>query len=253
MEPQASNAFMMSPTANRLLRSLPAELVASLIPDLEFIPLVSGQALEFARAPTDFVCFVVAGIVAASVQAGSDHTSTVAIIGSEGATGAALAMGDEIAVHDTIVQMDGSAFGMPADRFLSHLDRLPTLRSMMQRYARSLWLQTMFTSACNARSGLDVRMGRILLMISDRVGPEFRVTHEHLARILCVRRPGTTSAIHLLEGLHLIRSSRGYMAVTDRAGLLDFVGDAYGRPESEYERLIGGQSASKLNHPSVEA
>jgi len=236
-----------------LLRSLPADLVASLAPDLEFIPLVAGQALEFARAPTDFVCFVAAGIVVASVQAGSDHTSTVAIIGSEGATGTALAMGDEIAVHDTIVQMDGSAFGMPKDRFLSHIDRFPMLRSVMQRYARSLWLQTMFTTACNARAGLDIRVGRLLLMISDRVGTEFQVTHEHLARLLCTRRPGTTSAIHMLEGLHLVRSSRGHMAITDRAGLLDFVGDAYGKAEYEYGRLIGMQTTSTGSHPAVEA
>jgi hypothetical protein len=43
----------------------------------------------------------------------------------------------------------------------------------------------------------------------------------------------------MLEGNHLIYSERNLITIRDRAALEDFAGDAYGIPESEYNRLIG--------------
>ena len=83
-------------------------------------------------------------------------------------------------------------------------------------------------------------MARWLLMAHDRVeGDEFRLTHEFLAVMLGVRRPGVTVALHFLEGAGLIRSTRGLVTVLDREGLEEATEGFYGVPEAEYERLIG--------------
>jgi hypothetical protein len=50
-----------------------------------------------------------------------------------------------------------------------------------------------------------------------------------------------TDALHILEGKHLIRSTRGICTVIDRQGLIDLVGGIYGVPEAEYDRLVGSE------------
>jgi hypothetical protein len=76
-------------------------------------------------------------------------------------------------------------------------------------------------------------------MCHDRVdGDNLFLTHEFLAMMLGVRRPGVTTTIHVLEGHRLIRATRGMITVRDRAGLERFAENAYGLPEVEYARLM---------------
>jgi hypothetical protein len=77
-------------------------------------------------------------------------------------------------------------------------------------------------------------------MCDDRVaGVRFSITHEFLATMLGVRRPGVTIALQELEGLTLIRSRRGEVVILDRPGLISLAGCGYGVPEAEYARLLG--------------
>lgn len=77
-------------------------------------------------------------------------------------------------------------------------------------------------------------------MCHDRVdGNEIALTHEFISLMLAVRRPSVTTALHILEGQKLIRAERGRISVRDRVALERFAGDAYGKPEQEYRRLIG--------------
>jgi len=70
----------------------------------------------------------------------------------------------------------------------------------------------------NEASKLE-RLSRWPLMCDDRVsGGRLTITHEFLAEMLGVRRPGVTVALQLLEGRGLIRATRGEIAVRDRQG-----------------------------------
>ena len=74
----------------------------------------------------------------------------------------------------------------------------------------------------------------------DRVtGDEFSITHEYLSIMLGVRRTGVTDAMHVLEGRHLIVSTRSRVVIRDRAGLIALASGAYGPAEGEYVRLTG--------------
>jgi DNA-binding transcriptional regulator YhcF (GntR family) len=76
-------------------------------------------------------------------------------------------------------------------------------------------------------------------MIHDRVdGSTFMVTHELLAIMLGVQRPGVTTALHVLESEGLIKSTRGQVEVLNRAQLRARAGSAYGKTEKSYEELI---------------
>jgi hypothetical protein len=51
---------------------------------------------------------------------------------------------------------------------------------------------------------------------------------------------GVTTAMHILEGEHLIKSTRGRVRVIDRAKLEAMAGASYGLPEAKCEWVIGG-------------
>ncbi|MBY5572318.1 winged helix-turn-helix domain-containing protein, partial [Rhizobium leguminosarum] len=70
-------------------------------------------------------------------------------------------------------------------------------------------------------------------------GDNLTVTHEFLSLMLGVRRSGVTDHLHILEGRHAIRSTRGNIRILDREMLLDIAGGCYGVPEREYEKVLG--------------
>jgi hypothetical protein len=64
------------------------------------------------------------------------------------------------------------------------------------------------------------------------------MTHEEFRLMLGVRRSSVTDALHKLEEIQAIRSTRGRLIVRDRDALLRLAGDTYGRAEEEYRRLL---------------
>jgi CRP-like cAMP-binding protein len=119
------------------------------------------------------------------------------------------------------------------------MDGSAPLRELLMRYVHVFRLQTAQTAHANARFQLSSRLARWLLMAADRLGPQLSLTHEYVAYLLGVRRSGVTDALHVLEGKHLIRSSRGLITICDRGGLEAQAGMSYGAAEEEYRRLIG--------------
>ena len=110
-------------------------------------------------------------------------------------------------------------------------------------YARVFLVQTSQTALANGRGKLDERLARWLLMWDDRVfDAGATITHDFLALLLGVTRPGVTIALHELEGKGLIRSTRSHVRILDRDGLRRAANGFYGVPEAEYERSIGQPS-----------
>jgi hypothetical protein len=84
------------------------------------------------------------------------------------------------------------------------------------------------------------RLARWLLMCHDRLQTDdLPLTHEFLSIMLGVRRSGVTNEIHILEGIHAIKATRGNIRIVDRQKLEDVAGGSYGIPEDEYEQYIG--------------
>ena len=101
-------------------------------------------------------------------------------------------------------------------------------------------VQTSHTAICNARSRLDARLARWILMAHDRTsGAIVPLTHEFLALMLGVRRAGVTEGLRTLVCQGLVKSARGEITVLNRKGLEISAGESYGVPEKEYRRLFG--------------
>jgi len=162
----------------------------------------------------------------------------VGLIGNEGLVGSSLALGDRTSVLETYMQVSGSGFKVEADRFIDTISKSPTLRDRVLRYTRYFAIQVAATASANGRAKLEHRLARWLLMVSDRTGPSFQITHEFMSIMLGVRRSGVSLAIATLEGSRLIRASRASITIIDREGLVKEAGGSYGLPEREYERLL---------------
>lgn len=141
------------------------------------------------------------------------------------------------------MQVGGEGYRITADALHDAIAASPSLHQTLLRFVETLITQASFTALSNATFTIEERLARWLLMTHDRLdGDELPLTHEFLSLMLGVRRPSVTSAIHVLEGAHLIRSRRGVFTVLDREGLIDFAGGTYGQAEAEYSQLIGAAS-----------
>ena len=121
----------------------------------------------------------------------------------------------------------------------------------MLKFVQAFMLQTSHTAICNARSRLDARLSRWILMAHDRTnGAIVPLTHEFLALMLGVRRAGVTEALNMLVKQGLVKSARGEITVLNRKGLEMSAGESYGVPEKEYRRLLGGERTRQRESPS---
>jgi CRP-like cAMP-binding protein len=161
------------------------------------------------------------------------------MIGREGVTGAGGAFGAAQHVYAMMCQGDGQAHQIDVGVLRDLVQQSPSIATVMGRYLHCLTLQIGQTAYANASMNIEARLARWVLMTDDRTdGYELSLTHEFMAAMLGARRPGVTTAIHVLEGARMIRAERGVITVTDRGKLEDLASDAYGLAEAEYERLF---------------
>jgi CRP-like cAMP-binding protein len=138
------------------------------------------------------------------------------------------------------MQVEGSGILVPTRTIRHAVAENPEMRDFFLRYVHTTVLQLAHSALANARYNMHERLARWILMCHDRLdGNNLAVTHEFLALMLGVRRSGVTNELHVLEGLHAIRSTRGNVRVLDREKLIEIAGGCYGVPEREYEKLLG--------------
>lgn len=225
---------------NCLLSALSGDDYALLAPDLEAVTLDKGQVLIEKNVPFDYVHFFDRGV--GSVMSSSPRTQRVetSLFGRDGMSGISLVMGTNQTPQTSIVQVEGDGYRIPTRVVEQAISRSRSLHRIFLLYVQSTVAQTSSTALSNVIQSIEERLARWLLMIHDRVdGDDLPLTHEFLSIMLGVRRPSVTTALHVLEGDHLISARRGLVTVLDRDGLVEFTDGVYGEAEAEYHRLLG--------------
>ena len=226
-------------SANRLLAHLSAKDLGLLQPHLVPVDLPVRKPLESRNKPIESIYFVERGIVSVVANGVGNRSIEVGIIGIEGMTGLAVIMGADRSANETYVQVAGHGLEMSAAELRRAIDQSATLHRSLLLYGHAFVTQTAQTALANGRSKIEERLARWLLMAHDRMeGNELPLTHEFLATMLGVRRPGVTVALNLLEHQGLIQAQRGVLTVVDRVGLEEISNGAYGAPEAEFRRLF---------------
>jgi CRP-like cAMP-binding protein len=226
------------PIRNELLLRLAAGELA-LLGQFERVKLALRHSIEGPGVANPYVYFPEDGVV--SVVFGESHegATEIGLIGKEGTTALAAIYGDQESPFSIYVQLEGSALRCPMKNFEELMAASAPTRSLMMRYARAFSIQVASTAVTNGRGKLEERLARWFLMVSDRSGNTFRITHEFVSVMLAVRRSGVTLAIQSLEARGLIQASRGSVRIVDREGLIKASAKLYGVAETEYDRLLG--------------
>lgn len=231
---------VISTYRNRLLSLLSASDLALLALHLEPVDLPRGHVLVLPNVPAAHAWFPGGGVGSVVAISPEGHEVEAGLFGRDGLAPAPLVLGVDAVPYRVAMQIAGTGHRLPVAVLASALNDSPTLRGLFNRYLQTFITQIAYTALSNAIHQIDERCARWLLMVHDRVdGDDIPLTHESLSLMLAVRRPSVTTALHVLEGNRLIRADRGWVTIRDRAALEEFAGDAYGRSENEYRRLVG--------------
>lgn len=225
---------------NRLLALMPEDVFNILASDLELVELPRAFVFSEPDTPSDYSYFIDSGIGSIVAITPQGQRSEVGIFGREGMTPASLVLDTDRTPYAIFMQVPGQGYRIDNGKLREAINASPGLRKLLTRYAFALSVQTSYTGLSNSVHLIDERLARWILMCHDRTqGDQIALTHEFLSVMLAVRRSSVTTALHVLEGNHLVYSERNLITIRDRRALELFAGDAYGVPEREYHRLIG--------------
>ncbi|MEX1074795.1 MAG: Crp/Fnr family transcriptional regulator [Burkholderiales bacterium] len=205
---------------NSLLAALPHVEYQRLLAGLEPVTLKFGEVLKEPGMLIRHVYFPVDCVVSLLTLVEGHKALQVGLVGNEGMVGMPLALGIHVSSHRALVQVAGTALRMKSSAFRKEFLQSKPLQQALYRYKHALTGQLSQSIACNRFHSLRARFARYLLMTADRARTrEIRLTHEFLARMLGVRRPGVTRAAGDLEKRKLIQCGRGKIAILDRKRL----------------------------------
>jgi CRP-like cAMP-binding protein len=232
--------FDQSTVENTLLKLLSVDGFARLSGAMERIDLPLRHVLVASDVPTTHVCFLERGLGSMVVSSTDEEAVEIGHIGREGASGMHVVLAVETTPTRTFMQVAGSGIMVPMETFQRALADDPEMKDFFLRYVHTTVLQLAHSALANARYNMHERLARWILMCHDRLeGNNLAITHEFLALMLGVRRSGVTNELHVLEGVHAIRSTRGNVRILDREKLIEIAGGCYGVPEREYEKVLG--------------
>ena len=206
-------------SGNGILSQLSRQDLQLLQPHLVAVDLPVRKQLTARGKRIDDVYFLESGI-ASVVGGGNAKQMEIGIIGREGMTGLAVALGVDRAMHDTYMQIAGTGLRISTAKLRELADQSRTLHRSLLLYTHTYLMQIAQTALANGLGKIEERLARWLLMAADRLdAAELPLTHEFLAATLGTQRPGVTIALHELERAGLIVTQRGKITILDRKAL----------------------------------
>jgi CRP-like cAMP-binding protein len=148
-------------------------------------------------------------------------------------------LGGDQSPHSTYIQVAGEGQRISAKELRKAMNASGSLHRLLLKFVQVFMVQTAHTAIGNARSHIDQRLARWILMAHDRtVDKTLPLTHEFLSLMLGVRRAGVTEAVQSLKRQKLIDSGRNQIVVRDRKGIERMAGGSYGVPEKNIGALV---------------
>lgn len=211
---------MITPTANKLLASLPANEFDRLVPKLERVDLTFGKRIFDRGELIEHVYFPINTVTTLLAVGPTDLTLEIGLVGPEGVVGLPAVIGDKVAPYRAVAQANGTALRMAATDFETECNCAEVLRQNLLRFSYVTMIQTSLASACHRFHEVEKRLVRWILMTADRISTSaILVTHEFLTNILGERPETVDKAFASLENRDLIRYSRNRLLIPDRLAL----------------------------------
>ncbi|MFP8835279.1 Crp/Fnr family transcriptional regulator [Hydrogenophaga sp. XSHU_21] len=231
-------------TSNRLLAALPAEVMARWRPELEPVELQTDQVLYEPGRAQSHVYFPADATVALLYLTITGKSAEVAQVGNEGIVGFPLFMGGDTTSSLAVAQRSGGALRLTSRFIKDEFDQCRPVVQLLLSYTEALITQMAQTALCNRHHSVEQQLSKWLLWSLDQTpGSEIRMTHEHAANMLGVRRESVTAAAARLQRAGLISCGRGRVKVLSRGGLELRACACYRLVKAEYDRLLPDTSA----------
>ena len=224
---------------NSLVRSIEPEHFLRL---RQFVKRVSLSKDEYLYQQDDrigMIYFPESAVVSEFQILEDGRTIEVSLIGSEGAVGVPSAFNSCRAANCTQVCVPGTALAIGSDVFEREVISDPRLQLVLHNYLNSQIKQLSQRVVCNTFHSVEQRFCTWLVTLQNRSRRDnFRLTHEHVARVLGVHRPSVTCIAQTLRDKKLIDYGRAKLVIRDRAGLEKLAcrcaADNYLRAEQRY-------------------
>lgn len=227
------------PSGNGLLNHLPKAQTPGIIEQCEEVELVFGETLHSAEDPIQYVYFPLTSFISLLTINLDDQYLEMGLIGNEGMLGATLALDNQYAPMNSIVQGAGSALRLQASIFIQCLANEAGLGILINRYLYVLMQQLAQAGACNRFHEVQQRIAKWLLMTEDRVySGELQLTHSFLAKMLGVRRSAVTIAAGYLQQQGIIRYNRGHIQILSRSALEKLSCQCYFTAKRAYQKHL---------------
>lgn len=189
---------------------------------LERVHLPLGKVLYESGDTQMYGYFPIDAIVSLLYVTAEGSSSEISIIGNDGIVGVALFMDATSSLARAVVQSEGAAYRLPAQKLKDEFNRHGEMLILLLRYTQTLITQMAQTAVCNRHHSIKQQLCRLLLLWLDRLpGREMSMTQELIASMLGV-----------------IRYSRGRIEVLNRKHLEELCCECYGVVERECDRLL---------------
>ena len=213
-------AQLHSPRQNHILAALPPQDYQRLLRGLEPVALSAGWVLYRPGDRQRRLYFLTGGIVSRQYVSQLGLATEFAITGAEGVIGIASFLGGEPMPSQAVVVSAGYAYQLDAALVMKEFNAGGALQQLLLRYTLALINQTGQIAVCNRQHSVEQRLCRWLLSCLDRLpSNRLALTHDLIADVLGVRRPGVTLALGALEQAGLVRCGRGHITVLERQAL----------------------------------
>lgn len=235
-----------NPLQNHLLATLSPEVQQRLFPHLKLVNLSLGKVVYESGSSMHHAYFPTDSIVSLLYVMANGASAEISVVGNEGLLGIALFMGGESTPNQAIVQSEGSAYQLSAQRLKDEFNRHGEMQILMLRYTQSLITQMAQTAVCNRHHSIHQQLCRWLLLSLDRLpNNQLTMTQELIANMLGVRREGVTEAAGKLQKLGVINYHRGHITVLDRTKLEKLCCECYSVVKKETDRLLPWPPSNK--------
>src|SRR5579864_6481614 len=205
---------------NTILRNLPRNEAAQILPSLEFVRLRLRQVLHETGETIKSGYFLNNGLGSVLTTQPDGKSVEVGLIGNEGFVGLPIIFGFKSSGLRVVTQADATAYRVDAAALLAILPQCHQLRERLQRFSMLLGMQSTQLAACNRLHDVVERLARWLLMSHDRIGGKtLPLTQEFLGQMLGTRRASVTVAAGVLQKAGMIEYSRGSVVIQNRAKL----------------------------------
>lgn len=232
---------------NQLLDALPFGDRADLEADLEILTLVARDPTHFVDTSFAHLDFPIDAVISVVATLQNGEIVEVGTVGSESFVGTDVVLDSTVSQRAAFCQVRGTVGRMSIARFESRMAASAPFARAMRRNVRASLFSAQQFAVCNAKHSIQQRCARWLAMTEDRVGgPTFKLTHEFLAVMLGVWRPGVSTAADALQKAGAITYSRGAVRVLDPMLLRAAACECYEACNLAYS--VSLHDADKLRH-----